>query len=217
MPELHSPTEDVRDKVIDRIQLLLQQAPVPPPPVPVDPMTGMPLGPPPPAQPSINYEPYVDDPAIHAELVKEWLNSPPGRKANDPSDPQKSAGYANVVAYGLQCATKAMPQAAPPAPPPPPKISVSLKGEDIGPQGVAQMLGMPNLPIPPPPPMGTPPEPRPGAPGGQGGPPQAEPPLPGGPLNPQVGNMPSPIVNGQPVAANARGGAGALPPVEMLQ
>ncbi len=171
MPEIRGLNENVRDKVRERIQLLLEGEPIPSP----DGQS--------PAMPSIQPEDYVDDPAQHAELVREWLNDKPGRKAS--ADPAKEKGYQNVVAYGLQCSQKAVPPPPPAPPPEEPKVSVSLKGEDLIALGVApnvaqefgapapNVQGQPPQAIPPGPPAQTPPS-------GSAVPPSSGPPMPGG-------------------------------------
>jgi len=192
MPEIRSPIENVRDKVIERIQQLVQQEPIPGP--------LNPDGSPGPMQPSIQPEDYVDDPAQHAEITREWLNDAPGRKLA--SDPQRMANYQNVVAYGLLCAQKAVPPPPPPEPMKPPKVSVSLKGEDLGPLGVSQAVAGdfgsiqpgPGGPGTPPPNSGPV---SPVGPGGQNGPPPASPQSalaqPGPPgMPPANGAMPEP-------------------------
>ena len=195
MPDIPDPLRDVRDKVIERIQLLLKQSPVPGQP---DPMTGQP-GPP---MPSILPEDFVDDPSMHADMVREWLNTGAGRKAS--SDPARAEGYQNVVAYGLLCSNKASTPPPPPPPPPPqpPKVSVSLKGEDIAALGlgaaIASEFGGPAGPPPGPPngqPQGPAPNGAPGMPGTPGGPPP--PPAPTAhPHGPQHGGQHPPLPNG---------------------
>lgn len=176
MPEIPSPLGDVRDKVIERIQLLLQQQPTPGPP---DPMTGQPG----PMMPSILPEEYVDDPGQHAEMTREWLNSAPGRKINPylGGDPKNMPGYQNVVAYGLYCTQKAMPPPAPPPAPKPPTLSIAAKAVDLVDPAVQQVLAQ-DFGLGVPQPGGAPPQgPPPPQPGPQG-PPQNQ----GGPQHPMA-------------------------------
>ena len=110
MTELRIPQEDERDKVLETIQQLLEQEPIE--------QMG-PFGPE--LAPSIPPEEYVDDPVLDAELVRQWIISPQGRKAKQ----DRPVNYRNVVAYGLALSKMAQPpmlppgQATPPGGPPP--------------------------------------------------------------------------------------------------
>lgn len=131
MNDLRVPGEDVRDKVIETIQQLLEQQPIEQ------------MGPNGPERmPSIQPEEFVDDPVVQAEIVREWCLSAQGRKARV----DNPAGYSNVVAYGLLLSR----MAAPPMIPGP-------NGEPIpaGPDGGPQQAP-PGLPQP-----GAQPEPQP--------------------------------------------------------
>lgn len=131
MPDIPSPDADVRDKVVERIQELLRQQPIPGVP---DPATGQPG----PMLPSIQPEDFVDNPQQHMQLTKEWLNTGAGRKAA--SDPARMSGYQNVVAYGLLCEQKALPPPMPPPPPKPPSLTVTAKAVDLVNPAVQQIL-----------------------------------------------------------------------------
>ena len=193
MPDIPSPLGDVRDKVTERIQALLQQQPIPGPP---DPMTGQPG----PMMPSQLPEEYVDDPAQHMELTREWLNSSAGRKINPylTGESKNMAGYQNVVAYGLYCAMKATPPPPPPPAPKPPTLAISAKAVDLVDPAVSQILaqdfglGAPNGgPAPEAPPNG-------GNPQGPGSGKPPAPPNSASPNGPQKAMAPAPPGGGLP-------------------
>jgi hypothetical protein len=115
MDELQIPGEDRRQKMIETIRELLKQQPI---------ADG----------PSIQPEPYVDDP-MDAGLILTWLRSEAGRKEKV----DNPAGYANVVAFGMMLSDPMfpMPMGTPPPPPMP---------EEMPPGG-----GKPPKPMGPPP------------------------------------------------------------------
>jgi hypothetical protein len=73
-------------------------------PGPPDPMTGMP-GPPGPPQPSIQFDPFLYEPQMALQVIKEWLLSDKGQQTMMDNVP----GYQNVLAYGHSVAEQVPP------------------------------------------------------------------------------------------------------------
>lgn len=86
IPDFILPMEDERQKVLERIQQLLQQPPV----QEMDPMTGQPR-----MRPAIQPEQNVDNYPLQANVMRAWCNHRSGRRASE----QNPEGYAHVVAY----------------------------------------------------------------------------------------------------------------------
>jgi len=102
------PGEDVVEKTYDDIKLLLNSAPMPGMPDPMNPMA------PPQEQASIEVDPDFDSPDISFEIVRKWVISEAGRMAKiDNPD-----GYRNVLLYGREMKQLQMFQAMTQPPPP---------------------------------------------------------------------------------------------------
>jgi hypothetical protein len=136
LPDLKNPDLDAMESLSDIIDQLWQGQPIiqPPQPAPIDPMTGMPSGPPPPPpppQPSIDFDGMVYDPQMVISLCRASLTNRAGvQRKNTP-------GAQNVRAF-LQQAI----QAATPPPPKPeiPKLSISAQLKDFSPAQQAALL-----------------------------------------------------------------------------
>lgn len=175
MPELRSPDEDLRNYVMDRIQILTAEGQQPMPDPQGNPQSSVPL------------DEFID-PSLYAMVAKieqEWLIEPAGLKVRD----SNLMGYKNVIADAMANNQKGMPPPPPPPPPQPPKLSVSVKGPELTIPGVADATQAFMNGQPPPPGTQQMPPPDPNAPpqGPQGGPMQP----PGDPMIPQS-NGPSP-------------------------
>jgi hypothetical protein len=120
MEELKVPFEARREKALDAIRRLLEQQPI--------------INGPENILPSIQPEPFVDDPA-DASFILAWLNDKQGTRAKD-ENPQ---GYQNIVAYGM-----ALTQLPPPMGTAPPMLPPGAPGEP------PQPMGPPNPPDAPP-------------------------------------------------------------------
>lgn len=130
------PGVDERLRVIEIINRLLEGAPTQPPP-PMD-AFGMPIGPPPPPEPSIPFDPTFFDPALDMLVLKEWFMSDEGRDAEATNPP----GFANVIAWAQQALA-----ANKPAPPPiPTRVSISGKLSEMVPEQEAAVLAQAGLP-----------------------------------------------------------------------
>lgn len=86
LTDFYVPGEDSREKQLDEIKLLLSSEPIP---------TGDPLMP---EAPSIEVDPMYDVHPVEFATIQNWANSEAGRQAKN--DPEKAAGYKNVLLHG---------------------------------------------------------------------------------------------------------------------
>lgn len=136
----------------DVINQLVQSQPMPGAPAPIDPITGVEMGPPGPPQPSVPFDPFLFDAGLAIKVVKSYL-------WDKGADLQQTnpGGYANVTAYGHAIQDALGPQAPPP---PPPRLSITANIADLTPpaqEAVFQYEGIQVAPgtliaNPPPPP-----------------------------------------------------------------
>jgi hypothetical protein len=124
MPGERTPGLDMREKCMDVITKLLADKPQPGPP---DPQTQQPG----PLQSSIQPD-WEDDHDFCAKMVKAWMIVNSDLKTMSPD------GFQNVQLYGQ--AQFQMANVPPPPAPPKTSVAVSIKGEDMGSPGVADML-----------------------------------------------------------------------------
>ncbi len=140
MSDWDTPNYKMVIRLHDVIGQLTQAEPMPGPPGPPDPFTGQP-GPPGPPTPSIPFDPFLFDPNIALQVVRDWLLSDKGAET-EMSNPN---GYMNVMAYGHSVQEAMGPQAPPPEPP---KMSISVAIAELTPpaqEAVFQKYGI-NLP-----------------------------------------------------------------------
>lgn len=91
--EFYVPGEDDRNKQYEEIKQLVQSEPIMMPP-PMDPMSGMQMGPEQPV-PSVEIDPDIDNHQIEFEICRSWLVSDAGRLAKV----ENPGGYQNVLLH----------------------------------------------------------------------------------------------------------------------
>lgn len=132
-----------RQKQYEEISMLLQSEPILVPqqvPGAVDPMTGVPVGPPQEIEieiPSVEIEPEVDDHEVQAQLCRNWLVSEAGQLAKQ-ENPQ---GYKNVLLH-MQMHIQVVNEQMAAAQPPPDAQGSGSPPKPVG----ASQEGIPNAP-----------------------------------------------------------------------
>lgn len=142
IPGMSVPHDDMRDKLMDVIDKLLNDQPAP--------GQANPDGSPGKPQPSIQPD-WEDDLPFSANLVKRYLQK------NFELQEENPQGYQNVVLYGQACEQKA--QQPPPPPPVKSTVALALKAADVGTAAVQAALQKEGI-IPPGTPVQAAPDPK---------------------------------------------------------